>query len=71
MGFAYGWSRMPLGVISRVSFGFWSDFGEKWQKYKLENLGTYGLLRRSVGNPCRDVDLRQGVGCLAAARPRC
>ena len=29
---------------------------------KLENLGTIGLLRRSVGNPRHGVDLRQGVG---------
>ena len=34
MGFAYGWSRMPLRVISRVSFGFWGDFEEKSQKCK-------------------------------------
>ena len=38
---------------------------------KLENLGIIGLLRRSVGNLRRDVDLRQGKGYLAAARPRC
>ena len=64
MGFAYGWSRMPLGVISRVSFGFWGDFGEKSQKRKkkLENLGIIGLLHRSVGNPRRKVDLHQGMG---------
>ena len=29
---------------------------------KLENLGIIGLLRRSVGNPRRDIDLRQGLG---------
>ena len=29
---------------------------------KLENLGIIGLLCRSIGNPRRDVDLRQGVG---------
>ena len=64
MSFAYGWSRMPLGVISRVSFGFWGDFGEKSQKCKkkLENLGIIRLLRRSVGNPRSGVDLCQGVG---------
>ena len=38
---------------------------------KLENLGIIGLLRRSVGNLRRSVDLRQGVEYLAAARPRC
>ena len=38
---------------------------------KLENLGIIGLLRCSVGNPRRGVDLRQGVGYLAAVRPRC
>ena len=34
MGFAYGGSRMPLRVISRVSFLFWGDFGEKSHKCK-------------------------------------
>ena len=34
MDFSYGWSRMPLGVISRVSFGFWGDFEEKLQRCK-------------------------------------
>ena len=66
MGFAYGWSRMPLGVISRVSFGFGVilERNRKSAK-KLENLGIIGLLRRSVrnprrsiGNPRRSVDLR-------------
>ena len=37
---------------------------------KLENLGIIGLLRCSVGNPRRGVDLRQGVGYLSAARAR-
>ena len=29
---------------------------------KIENLGIIGLLCRSVGNPCRGVNLRHGVG---------
>ena len=46
-------------------------FGEKSQKRKNWKSGHFGLLRRSVGNPRRGIDQRQGVGCLAAARPRC
>ena len=38
---------------------------------KREKLGIIGLLHRSIGNPRRSVDLCQGVGYLAAARPRC
>ena len=57
---------MPLGVISRVSFGFWGDF---WRKIaKRENQKNLGS--RSVGNPRHDVALRRSVGCLVAARPR-
>ena len=29
---------MPLGVISRVSFGFWGDFGEKSQERKTREI---------------------------------
>ena len=51
---------MPLGVISRVSFGFWGDF---WRKIaKRENQKNLGS--RSVGNPRHDVALRRSVGCL-------
>ena len=46
-------------------------FGEKSQKRKTKNLGKKGLVRCSVGNPRRGVDLSCSVGCLAAARPRC
>ena len=46
-------------------------FGEKSQKNKNWKSWHIGLLRRNVGNPCRGVNLRQGVGCLAAARQRC
>ena len=55
---------MLLGMISRVSFGFWGDFrktnlksAKNWKIWAL-----LGLLRRSVGNQCRGVDPRQGVG---------
>ena len=58
---------MPLGVTSRVSFGFWR---KKSQKRKPKKSRQNGLLRRSVGNPRHGVALRCSVGCLAAARPR-
>ena len=46
---------MPLGVISRVSFGFWGDFWRKIaRKDNQKKFGQNGLLRRSVGNPRRD-----------------
>ena len=67
MGFAHGWFRMILGcyweLFSCFVLGFWRKI-KKVQK--LENLGIIRLLRRSVGNPRRDLDLRQGVGY-----PRC
>ena len=41
-------------------------FGLFWRKIakvqKLRNLGIIGLLRCSIGNPRRGVDLHQGVG---------
>ena len=46
-------------------------FEEKSQKGANWKSRHIWLLRRSVGNPRRGVDLRQGVGCLASARPRC
>ena len=52
-------------------FGILRTFGEKSQNSKNWKSGHIRLLRRSVGNPRRGVDLHQGVGCLAAARPRC
>ena len=33
---------MLLGVIPMICFGFLRIFGEKFQKIKLENLGTSG-----------------------------
>ena len=54
---------MLLGVILMFCFEIWSDFGEKSQKYKnWKNLGIIKLLCRSVRNPHRGLDLRQGVG---------
>ena len=54
---------MLLGVISMFCFLILSYFGEKSQKCnKMEILGIIGLLRCSVGNPRRGVDLLQGVG---------
>ena len=52
-------------------FGILRTFGEKLQNSKNWKSGHIGLLRRSVGNPRCGVDLCQGVGCLAAVRPRC
>ena len=54
---------MLLGVIPKFCFGILRIFGEKSQKYKnWKNLGIIGLIRLSVRNPRRGVDLRQGVG---------
>ena len=38
---------------------------------KLENMDIIRLLRRSVGNPGRGVDLAKAWDTLIAARPRC
>ena len=38
------------------------SFGEKSQNRKTRKSGHFRILRRSVGNPCCGVDLRQGVG---------
>ena len=38
---------------------------------KTRKSGHIGLLRRNVGHPRHVIDLRQGVRCLAVARPRC
>ena len=54
-----------------ICFGILRVFGEKSQKSKNWKSGHIGLLHRNAGNPSRGVDLRQGVGCLSAARPRC
>ena len=54
---------MLLEVIPMFCFGFLRIFGEKSQKRKRENLGKHGLLRCSVGNPCRGVALRHSMGC--------
>ena len=62
---------MLLGVIPMFCFEILRIFEEKLQKGANWKSGHIGFLRRSVGNPCLDVDLRQGVGCLAAVRPRC
>ena len=62
---------MLLRVIPMFCFGILRIFEEKLQKSKRWKFRHFGLLRRSIGNPRRGVDLRQGVGCLAAARLRC
>ena len=59
---------MLVGVILMFVLGFWGDFGENLQN--CENWEIW-LFRRSVGNPCHDLDLRQVVDTLAMARPRC
>ena len=50
---------MLLGVIPCFVLGFWRKIVKV---QKLENLGIIGLLRRSIGNPRRGIDLRQGMG---------
>ena len=50
---------MLLGVIPMFCFGI---LGKIAKVQKMENLGIIGLLRHSVGNPRRVIDLRQGVG---------
>ena len=66
MGFAHGWFRIILGCYwsdSHVLFWDFEDFLRRIAKVKkMENLGIIGVLRRSVGNPRRGVDLHQGVG---------
>ena len=62
---------MLLGVIPIICFGIFRIFGEKSQKTKNLKSGQIGLLHHSVGNPRRDIDLRQGVGCRVATRLRC
>ena len=53
---------MLLGVIPMFCFGILEKNRKIAEVQKMENLGIIGLLRRSVGNPRRDIDLCQGVG---------
>ena len=54
---------MLLGVFSMFCFGILRILEKNSKKEESwKNLGIIGLLRRSVGNPRRGVDLRQGVG---------
>ena len=54
---------MLLGVISMFCFGILGIFGGNFKKEENRKIwDKIGLLRRNVGNPCRGVDLRQGVG---------
>ena len=63
---------MLLGEIPMFCFGILRIFVGKSQKCKNWKIwASLGLLWRSVRNPRRGVDLRQGVGYLAVARPRC
>ena len=50
-----------------ICFGILRIFGEKSQKLEI---WAYRV-RRSIGSPRRGVDLRQGMGCLAAVRLGC
>ena len=52
-------------------FEFLRILEKNCKKGKLENQGKHGLLRRSVGNPCRGVALCRSVGGLTLTRPRC
>ena len=58
---------MLLGVIPMICFRILRIFGEKSQKSKNWKFGLIGLLCCGLGNPRHDVDIRQGMGCLAAA----
>ena len=63
---------MLLGLIPMFCFGILRIYGgNRKKKGKLENMGIIGLLRHSVGNPRRGVDLCQGMEYLIAARLRC
>ena len=62
---------MLLGVIPIFCFEILRIFEEKLKKSKIWKFGHFELLCLSIGNPRCSVDLRQGVGCLAAARLRC
>ena len=62
---------MILRVIPMICFGFFEDFWRKITKKKTRKSRHIGLLRRSIGKPCRGVDLRCRVGCLTTARPKC
>ena len=54
---------MLLGVIPIFCFEILRIFGGSHKKEEnWKNLGIIGLLRRSLGNPRRGVNLRQGVG---------
>ena len=53
---------MLLGVIPMFFLGFGGFLEEIAKKRKTGKYGKFGLLLRSVGNPCRGVDLRKGVG---------
>ena len=62
---------MPLGVIPMIYFGILRIFGEKNAKEQKLESRHFEPLRRSIGNPRRDVALRRKVGCLATTRSRC
>ena len=62
---------MLLEVIPMFCFENLRIFGEKFQKSKHWKSGHIRLLRHSVGNPRRGVDLRQGVGSLVVVKLRC
>ena len=57
-------------MIPMIYFRILRIFGEKSQKEENWKSRQNELLRRSVGNPHRGIDLHHSVGCLAAARPR-
>ena len=44
---------MPLGMISRVSFGFWVIFGEKSQKGKTRKFWAKRAPKPQCGMPRR------------------
>ena len=53
---------MLLGVIPMICFEFLRILEKNRKNGKPGNLVKHGLLRRSVGNPHRDVALRDRAG---------
>ena len=64
---------MLLGVIPMFCFGILRILEKNRKSAKTRKSGHIRPLRRSVGNPCRSIDLFQGVGypcCYEAEVPK-
>ena len=62
---------MLLGVIPLFFFRFWGFLEKNRKRAKKNKSWHIRILRCSVGNPHRRVDLHRTMGCLAAARSEC